>query len=78
MLRSVVGRSQISLVCSDILVSGSLELLKPRLNYTRVQVFPIGFVERLRSGFDRLCDLAPAHGRMNLKYEKGNWWMPWH
>ena len=73
MLRSVVGRSQISLVCSDILVSGSLELLKPRLNYTRVQVFPIGFVERLCSGFDCFCDLAPAHGRMNLKYDKGNW-----
>ena len=54
-------------------MSCSLELLKPRLNYTRVQVFPIGFVERLRSGLDRLCDLAPAHGRMNLKYEKGNW-----
>ena len=40
--------------------------------------FQIGFVERRCSGFDRLCDLAPAHGRMNLKYEKGNWWMPWH
>ena len=63
---------------SDIKVSYSLEFLKPRLNDTRVQVFPIGFVERLCSGFDRLCDLAPAHGRMNLKYEKGNWWMPWH
>ena len=46
--------------------------------FARVQVFPIGFVECLCSGFGRLYDLTPAHGRMNLKYEKGNWWMPWH
>ncbi len=69
---SVVGRSQISLVGYRY-YSWSFLMIEGGLKSARVQVFPIGFVECLCSGFSRLCDLAPAHGRMNLKYEKGNW-----
>ena len=44
-MRSVVGRSQISLVGSDIRLSCFYKHFTRSLIFTRVQVFPIGFVE---------------------------------